>query len=272
MKVYAVNVGKVPGIYNSWPECNSQVSGYKGAIYKSFPTRQEALNYLGLSQEQSSTIIETSNVNNSNPPSQNLTNRAQIKHNQMLIQDSKSSGWNFDKYMTIFVDGGFNRITKPNAYGSVTNFTGQDLILYNKELLRDMNIIHVNLPVGDRDVIVSYFNGVTQQNNGAELLAAIAGLRIALYYNVNGVPVRHIASDSKLIVESWSIRIKSESEATFCQRKVAYIKELIWLRQKFESIGGRIEKIDADGPLGNPADVRIKIIEPISSESTNILQ
>ena len=41
-KFYAVRVGKKPGIYMTWPECEAQVKGFPGAKYKSFPTKAEA--------------------------------------------------------------------------------------------------------------------------------------------------------------------------------------------------------------------------------------
>jgi len=42
MKYYAVNRGRRTGIFLDWPSCQDQVSGYKGAIYKSFNTKEEA--------------------------------------------------------------------------------------------------------------------------------------------------------------------------------------------------------------------------------------
>lgn len=45
-KFFAVKVGKVPGVYASWPECSAQVTGYPGALHKSFKTREEALTYI----------------------------------------------------------------------------------------------------------------------------------------------------------------------------------------------------------------------------------
>lgn len=45
-KYYAVRIGKVPGIYLTWEECRKQVNGYPGAVYKSFPTEEEAENFL----------------------------------------------------------------------------------------------------------------------------------------------------------------------------------------------------------------------------------
>ncbi len=41
-KYYVVWRGHQTGIFNSWPECQKQVSGFPGAKYKSFLSRQEA--------------------------------------------------------------------------------------------------------------------------------------------------------------------------------------------------------------------------------------
>lgn len=41
-KFYVVWKGVNPGVYASWTECQLQIQGYKGAIYKSFDTEEEA--------------------------------------------------------------------------------------------------------------------------------------------------------------------------------------------------------------------------------------
>ena len=38
---YVVYKGKVPGVYNEWPECQAQVNGVSGAGHKGFKSRQE---------------------------------------------------------------------------------------------------------------------------------------------------------------------------------------------------------------------------------------
>jgi ribonuclease H-related protein len=58
-KFYAVKVGKLKGIFESWAECKEQVDGYKGAIYKSFTTKEEAEIFIG----ESSTNVPTNNSN-----------------------------------------------------------------------------------------------------------------------------------------------------------------------------------------------------------------
>lgn len=41
-KFYVVWKGVNPGVYASWTDCQLQIQGYKGAIYKSFDTEEEA--------------------------------------------------------------------------------------------------------------------------------------------------------------------------------------------------------------------------------------
>lgn len=41
-KIYAVHKGRVPGVYTTWAECEKQVKGFGGAVFKSFTTAQEA--------------------------------------------------------------------------------------------------------------------------------------------------------------------------------------------------------------------------------------
>lgn len=45
-KFYAVKCGMIPGIYMTWAECQAQTSGYSGAIYKSFESREAAEDFI----------------------------------------------------------------------------------------------------------------------------------------------------------------------------------------------------------------------------------
>lgn len=45
-KFYGVKAGRKPGIYTTWAECKVQVDGYGGAIFKSFPTKSAAEEYV----------------------------------------------------------------------------------------------------------------------------------------------------------------------------------------------------------------------------------
>ena len=52
-KFYAVKNGKRVGIFNTWEECQEQVSGYSGAEFKSFKNLDDAREYLGINEQLS---------------------------------------------------------------------------------------------------------------------------------------------------------------------------------------------------------------------------
>lgn len=95
-KYYAVKVGIKPGIYNSWAECEKMVKGYKGAIFKSFPTLNEAKVFLG---NVMSADIEK-NLQNAN--------MTVPENNDETIAKSEAYA---------FVDGSYNIATKVYGYG-----------------------------------------------------------------------------------------------------------------------------------------------------------
>lgn len=47
MKFYAVRTGRQPGVYTTWAACEEQVKGFPGASYKAFPTKAQALAFVG---------------------------------------------------------------------------------------------------------------------------------------------------------------------------------------------------------------------------------
>ena len=51
-KFYAVRKGKKTGVFSTWDECKEQVTGFKGAIYKSFKTLVEAEEFVKGNEEK----------------------------------------------------------------------------------------------------------------------------------------------------------------------------------------------------------------------------
>lgn len=91
-KYYAVIKGKTPGIFETWKECEASVKGYKGAIYKSFLSLEEAQNYIG-----------------------SISSNDEVKKNQDLqeiIKKDISNG-----ITPIFVDGSYNKFNQQIGYG-----------------------------------------------------------------------------------------------------------------------------------------------------------
>jgi len=62
-KFYAVAKGAsgIPNIYKTWAECQKQINGFKGAIYKSFPTREEAQKFLDMQINNCKTLETADN-------------------------------------------------------------------------------------------------------------------------------------------------------------------------------------------------------------------
>lgn len=90
-KYYAVKVGMETGVFTTWEECRTRVSGYSGAVYKSFPTREQAYAYLGIEP-----------VDEKSP------------HDFM-----QKDGMNDRDCVKIYVDGSYNDATKEFSYGMV---------------------------------------------------------------------------------------------------------------------------------------------------------
>ncbi|XP_062551940.1 ribonuclease H1 [Armigeres subalbatus] len=78
MPFYAVAKGRAVGVYLTWPECQRQVSGFTGAKFKKFPTRQQAETFIrengGSISSSSSDSASNSSVDSQpvSPPTQSV--------------------------------------------------------------------------------------------------------------------------------------------------------------------------------------------------------
>ncbi len=102
-KYYAVKVGAQTGIFRTWDECREKVSGYPGALYKSFATQGEALAYLGLNKEP----CLGSDVDTDLTPGE---------EKGFFGADDVLNG---PDRVKIYVDGSFNSATREFSYGMV---------------------------------------------------------------------------------------------------------------------------------------------------------
>ncbi|WP_426349644.1 viroplasmin family protein [Alloiococcus sp. CFN-8] len=99
-KYYAVFKGKSGGnkIYTSWDECKKEVIGFKGAVYKSFQSKNEAEEYLKL--HNGSPTLEGNETDKN----------ASLEKNEEAISD---------KGLCIYVDGSYNVLKEKYSYGMV---------------------------------------------------------------------------------------------------------------------------------------------------------
>lgn len=96
-KYYAVKVGKVKGVFDTWNECKEQVDGYPGAVYKSFSTKGEAEAFMG-----DTSISSTDGENES----------SNLDINNYISKMDNST-------VVAFVDGSYDKESKVYGYGVV---------------------------------------------------------------------------------------------------------------------------------------------------------
>ena len=190
--------------------------------------------------------------------------------------------------MAIYCDGSMNSDSSPNAWASVVNSAGNDLICYYSHLISDFKTLSRVLPKkkGKRKVIVCFSPDVKmQQNNYAELIAMVIALRIALHVKIeypleekvkeeikslipldnfsikfilsflvnHSMRYRVIGSDSNLIINWWSKGfVNADTKKAMSARKYELIQECALLRKNFEKQGGKIIKVEGSK---NPADL-----------------
>lgn len=54
---YAVKVGKVPGVYTTWPEAQQQIVGFSGALFKKFATKKDAEEFIASDEKEENTVF-----------------------------------------------------------------------------------------------------------------------------------------------------------------------------------------------------------------------
>lgn len=130
-KYYAVKVGKTPGIYFTWSDCSAQVTGFKGAKFKSFPTIEEALEFIGHDSindmKKNDTVKTQSPVKKKTTPKNvkpvkegyevnPIRSTAKVKTYKSYINPSELMN---DYEFIAFVDGSYDRHNKVFGSGVV---------------------------------------------------------------------------------------------------------------------------------------------------------
>ena len=114
-KVYAVRNGRKTGVFDTWAECQRQTTGFSGAEFKSFTTREGAEAYLaGEDGEDVFTVSQGT---------------------EALVGDGT---------MTAYVDGSFDKLSGDFSCGMVVLYQGQEKLFchrfYDRELAQMHNV------------------------------------------------------------------------------------------------------------------------------------
>ncbi|CAG8584525.1 28820_t:CDS:2 [Racocetra persica] len=153
---YAVRKGRKTGIYLTWDECKVQVNKFHNAMYKKFPTRTEAQNFIEGKHEVSVILNDNDNPNNLSerlPGSEQTNNHAEIyaviralevcENKTKLLEIMTDS-----KYVINIIEDWVEKLEK-NRYMSYNNtpVKNQDLIKRLKKLIDNrigtVRLIHV---------------------------------------------------------------------------------------------------------------------------------
>lgn len=149
----------------------------------------------------------------------------------------------------IYTDGACNKTTAPYGWGSVVDGTGVCLLTkHRSDVFKESKMFEFVEVKGPNKkaytVIRVKFDGVTsQQNNGAELAAMVAGLMIA---TAQVGTYTTLFSDSQLLLDYWSLGTYNITNP----EKVALVQECTKLRKSLGSslvckyVPGKLNKAD----------------------------
>ncbi len=131
---YVVWNGVEPGVYDSWDKCKAQVQGYDGAIYKSFPTLEQA----NKAFDESPWLYVGKNAKEA-PKKTNLNNPAIIK-DSLSVDAACSGNPGLLEYRGVYVLTG-EQIFHQGPFEKGTNNVGEFLALvHGLALLKQKNL------------------------------------------------------------------------------------------------------------------------------------
>jgi ribonuclease HI len=169
-KVYAVKVGRKPGVYRTWEGCAAQVNGYSKAVYKSFRSMKDAEEYLN-------GPLKPKPQAKPKPPTRRPEKTDEPVSSSLGLPDLSEG--NALKHVTMYADGACAGNPGPGGYGVV--------LIYGKH----------------RKELSAGFRLTT--NNRMEILGCIVGLR-----SLKFPCAVTIYSDSKYVVnamtKSWALK------------------------------------------------------------------
>jgi ribonuclease HI len=136
-KWYVVWEGLEPGIYESWLDCKSRIDGFEGARYKSFNTREEAI------EAFRSDPWKYIGKNKITPPASGLRSDSIIK-NSLAVDAACSGNPGRMEYRGVSLETGAE-IFRIGTFENATNNIGEFLaIVHGLTLLKKQNL---NIPI-----------------------------------------------------------------------------------------------------------------------------
>lgn len=162
-KYYAVRVGKVPGIYSTWEECKAQVDGVSGALYKSFPSLEEAEHYIQKADENDAKITTAVDLSSVDFNAQVESCISALCENEVIA----------------FVDGSYDATGEKSAFGAIIFSQGGNRDVLYKSFTKQLGEEFISL----RNVAAE-LEGVKEAINWA---IQYNKTKISIYYDYEGI-------------------------------------------------------------------------------------
>lgn len=169
---YAVKEGRKPGIYNTWAECQEQISGFSGAKYKKFSSYEEAVDFctgslketsskINIYEEQKSELSKDSGI-------YDLLDIPREEPEQKIKLE--------DNILYAYVDGSFNNEEKVAGYGLV-------LVQNDKVIFKDLGAFR-NMEMNESKNVFGEIRGALK---AVELAIANDFKKITIVYDYMGI-------------------------------------------------------------------------------------
>ena len=203
MSFYAVARGRNVGIYNSWNNCKTEVTGFSGAIYKKFNTKNEALNFIKINNVNVDVIKEK--FKNDDEKEDSFSSSEEFAVNLKIDKEN-------DSCIICFTDGscpGNGNNPDKAAYSVIFPFHKE----WNKTRLLS--------------------NSIQVTNNRAELMGVIKAIKICNKKSLKNIDLI-IYTDSKLTIDIATNYMKTWKNNSW-KRKTGPIANLD-LVQKLDSL------------------------------------
>lgn len=152
-KFYAVKVGKIPGIYSTWDECQLQVDGVSGAKYQGFLTLEEAEKYILQDDDMPETNSSTDKDDYNSKIDKAILD---LKENEVIA----------------FVDGSYDEKQEKSAFGAIIFSENNGRNVLYKAFTKNLSKEFIDL-----------------RNVSAELEAVKESINWALKYNKSKISI-----------------------------------------------------------------------------------
>lgn len=260
---YYIPSNKENGICDSWNECKTKVLGIK-SNYKSFPTKQEAQEWLSQFLGGNTKLTEAK-ANPFKKKSRKVyacfyvnENRGELFYSweecQIMIENKKCRYKSFktEEEATEWLNLGGKYISKKDIQANLPEGiyfdagTGRGIGVEVRVTFKDgASILDKYLPVERINEFGNFHMPTGSTNNMGELTGIFIALKIGIKNNI-----LNIYGDSSLVINYWSKGfIKKENVNIDTYNLAMKVKKE---REIFENMGGKIEHISGDF---NPADL-----------------